>query len=67
MVTIKSKIFKSGNSYAVRVPKALIESKVFEENGKVYEFELLPDITKGSFFSLNENIHARNENLAEIE
>ena len=30
MVEIKGKVFKSGTSYAIRIPKALIDCKILE-------------------------------------
>ena len=35
MVKIKGKIFKVGNSYGVRIKKALIESEIFKEGQEI--------------------------------
>jgi hypothetical protein len=62
MVTIKNKIVKIGNSYAVRIPKALIDTGVFEENGKIYQFSLIPEKETSLILSLSDII---SENLSE--
>lgn len=38
---IKSKIIKSGNSYQLRIPKALVDCKIVEL-GKIYKATLTP-------------------------
>lgn len=35
MIKIKGKVFKSGGSYAVRIPKALIDCEVFKDQQDV--------------------------------
>ena len=41
MVKIKGRVFKIGNSYAIRVRKVLVDAEVLK-NGEEYELELKP-------------------------
>lgn len=61
MVAITSKVVKSGNSYAVRIPAELVKSGIFDL-GDLINLELKENLTKT--LNLKEKTNISNEKIS---